>query len=391
MKILHTADWHLGVKTEGKSRLEEQKKIMDEICLIAENEKVDIVLIAGDIFDQAVPTSAAEDLFYETLDKLTAGSKRVAIAIAGNHDDPKRLTAGVHFAKKHNAIIVGSLSPAIEEKIGERISVSSSSNGSVCVKIKNSRGCEQCNIAMLPYPAEYRIEEKTSADTYAGKVEEWARLVAKGFKKEGINILVSHLMLIGGKFNSCGEEKEIRVGDINVVSKGDLPKADYYALGHLHSFQNLKGNYCYSGAPIKLDVNQKTTGVVIVSAGQRGIRNIEFKEIKSANRVEEVEIAEGQKPVEVLKQFMPDDIVNVTFVQKDPLKGDEVKELKAQFPCVRQVRLKRTEMIKDEQNYICNRSQMDAEALFYTFYKSKKFALPQKEVVELFKELMEDK
>ena len=79
---------------------------MDEIVKISNEERIDLVLIAGDIFDQAVPTSEAEDLFYETLDKLTAGGDRVVVAIAGNHDDHKRLMAGVYFAKKHRIVII---------------------------------------------------------------------------------------------------------------------------------------------------------------------------------------------------------------------------------------------------------------------------------------------
>ena len=78
MKILHTADWHLGVRTEGRSRINEQREIMSEIVKIARDEKIDVVLISGDIYDQAVPTSEAEDLFYETLEKLTKDEDRRA-------------------------------------------------------------------------------------------------------------------------------------------------------------------------------------------------------------------------------------------------------------------------------------------------------------------------
>ena len=169
MKILHTADWHLGVKTEGKSRIEEQRKIMEEICTIATEEKVDVVLVAGDVFDQAVPTAGAEDLFYETMDKLTENSERVEVVIAGNHDDPKRLTAGVHFAKKHNVIIISNLHPDVQKRVGQRITVESFAQGSVCVTVKTSRGEQKCNIAALPYPQEYRLEEKAEAERIAAQ------------------------------------------------------------------------------------------------------------------------------------------------------------------------------------------------------------------------------
>lgn len=390
MKILHTADWHLGVRTEGKLRIKEQKKIMDEICAIADEEKVDVVLVAGDIFDQPVPVAVAEDLFYETLDKLTLNKERVVVVIAGNHDDPKRLTAGVYFAKKHNAIIVGDLCPKVDKKEGEKLSVESLDEGSIRVSLKSARGIQYTNIATLPYPAEYRFEEKSDATTYAGKVEEWARKVCKGFSRGGFNILLSHLMLVGATLSKNNEEKIVRVGDINAVGRGDLPKADYYALGHLHSHQIQKGHYVYSGAPIYLDVNQKTAGVVIVEGNNQGLRSVKYKEIKSTNIVKEVEIEENEVASEVLKEFSDDDIINVTFIQKSPLKSEFVQKLKQKFPCVRQVRLRRVGTIEDDKNYVCDRRSLDPETLFNNFYKSKKFALPSREVLALFKELVED-
>jgi len=352
---------------------------------------VDVVLVAGDVFDQAVPTAGAEDLFYETMDKLTENSERVVVVIAGNHDDPKRLTAGVHFAKKHNVIIISNLHPDVQKRVGQRITVESFAQGSVCVTVKTSRGEQKCNIAALPYPQEYRLEEKAEAETYAGKVTEWARKVCKGFNRGGVNILLTHLMLVGGLTVKNNEERIIRVGDINAIGKADLPKADYYALGHLHSFQNQKGNFVYSGAPLFLDPMQKTAGVCLIDCNNQGIRNIAFKPIKSTNRVVEVEIEENEMAEDVLKEFSPEDFVNVTFVQNEPLKSDFVKNLKQTFACVKQVKLRRLNLAKDDKNYVCSRASLDAETLFSNFYKTKKFAICPNTVLELFKELMEDK
>lgn len=390
MKILHTADWHLGAKTEGRSRLPEQRKIMAEIVKICDDEKIDAVIIAGDIFDQAVPTSEAEDLFYETLDNLTKGEDRVVVAIAGNHDDHKRLTAGVYFAKKHNAIIVGDLNPQVEKIETERIKVESLVKGSVDIKLKTSRGEQHLVIACLPYPAEYRFNEEVKSTNYSGKVEEWARLVCKGFKKDSVNILASHLMLVGSSKVVGDDASEVRVGDINAVLKSDLPKADYYALGHIHSYQNIKGNYCYSGAPIMLDFKQKSVGVCVIEAQKDGIRKVEFKEIKSANKMVEIDIHNSSKVSEILDRFDSGDIVNVTFIQNEPLNLEFIKNLKKEYPCVVQVKLKRESLERDDVNYVCNRTSLDPESLFINFYKNRKLSEPTKDMVMLFKELMEE-
>jgi exonuclease SbcD len=86
MKILHTADWHLGKWLDNYPRLPEQKEILEEICEIAEHELVDVVLIAGDLFDTFNPSAEAQELFYKTLRRLGNNGKRAVVAIAGNHD-----------------------------------------------------------------------------------------------------------------------------------------------------------------------------------------------------------------------------------------------------------------------------------------------------------------
>ena len=93
MKILHTADWHLGKKLETIPRIEEQKTVLEEICEIADREAVHAVLVAGDLFDTFNPSSEAEELLYKTLKRLSKNGRRAVIAIAGNHDSPKHIEA----------------------------------------------------------------------------------------------------------------------------------------------------------------------------------------------------------------------------------------------------------------------------------------------------------
>ena len=390
MKILHTADWHLGAKTEGKNRIEEQRRVMAEIVEMAEEEKTNIVIISGDIFDQSVPTSEAEDLFYETLENLTKNNDRVVIAIAGNHDDPKRLTAGAHFTNKHNCIIAGDLSPRIIDAEFDGGFVKKSAEGAVLIEVKTSRGVQKCIVAMLPYPSETRFIEDTKEESYQGKVKEWARLVAKGFKGDALNILATHLMLVGSKISSQSKE-ECRVGDINAVSKSDLPHADYYAIGHLHSYQNLKGNCVYSGAPMKYDFDQRSAGVVLIETkGKNTIKSIEYRELKTPARMERVEVGSVAGAEDALRSYSNMDIVNLVFVQDKPLNMLTIKNLKAKYPAITKVLLKLENMLTDDKNYICNRSTMEVGDMFVEFYKQRKLTEPSKELVSLFKQIMED-
>lgn len=390
MKILHTADWHLGAKTEGISRIEEQRRVLKEMESIANEQQVDIVLICGDIFDQAVPTSDAEDLFYETIEKLSNNNDRVVVVIAGNHDDPKRLVAGGHFAKKHNIVLAGNLNTIAQKGDFGRVRVSEVDKGFVEIVVKTNRGEEKCVVALLPYPATYRYEEKPSGETYSDNVKSWARISAKGFKRDSLNILAGHLMVVGASHFVGDDEKVLKVGDINVVSRADLPKADYYALGHIHSFQNIKGDMVYSGAPMMFDFKQKTAGVAIITALKGSVKSVEFKPISKASHMAEVEIKGIEEASKVLAKYKDTDIVNVTIIQKTPLSMMDIKNLKQQFPCVSQVRLRLKNIEKDDNNIICDRRSLDAESLFKSFYKSKRGAEPTRETVGLFKDLMED-
>src|SRR5690606_6912125 len=93
MRILHTADWHLGRSLEGRSRLEEQAQCVDELVKSVEEENIDVVPMAGDACDTVSPPAAAESLFYESISRLSDGGKRPISIIAGNHDNPDRLSA----------------------------------------------------------------------------------------------------------------------------------------------------------------------------------------------------------------------------------------------------------------------------------------------------------
>ena len=92
MKILHTADWHVGRTLRGRNRADEHRAVLDEIVAITRDAAVDLVLVAGDQFDRAVPTPESEEIVYDALLRLARTGAQVVV-IAGNHDNPRRLTA----------------------------------------------------------------------------------------------------------------------------------------------------------------------------------------------------------------------------------------------------------------------------------------------------------
>ena len=107
MKILHTADWHLGKRLDRFSRIDEQRAVMEEIVQIANDQKVDMVIVAGDLFDNFTPNTDAVELFYKTLKQLSYEGKRPVVAISGNHDSPKLIDAPDPLARECGIFLIG--------------------------------------------------------------------------------------------------------------------------------------------------------------------------------------------------------------------------------------------------------------------------------------------
>lgn len=391
MKILHTADWHLGAKIDKRDRINEQRRVMSEICEIADRENVDIVLVCGDAFHNAIPSSEAEDLFFETIERLSAFGNRVVVVLAGNHDDPRRLEANTHFAIKHNIVLVGDLSPRVNKGVSDKVKIVACGEGNITIeKVCENGEVETCQLALLPYPMEYRLKEKSSAETQSGKVEEWAKRAGSCFQKGCFNVFASHLMIVGKTKVLCNDNVEVKVGDVSAVSTSVFPDAHYYALGHLHIPQIIDKKFVYSGSPMRFNYDQKDAQVAIVEGDGTGLKNIKTVDIVSAVRMENLEVVSKEDAEEKLKQFAEDDLVALTFVQDSPLTHREISALREAFSCITEIRLVLTRMQYDNNKIIQNRKSMNHSALFTEFYKSKKLTNPSDDLVRLFVEIMQE-
>lgn len=240
MRILHTADWHFGRTLEGRGRLEEQTAFMDELVRIVEDQEIDLVLIAGDIYDSVNPPAAAEQLFYEGIARLADGGKRHVAIISGNHDHPDRLAASGPLAAKQGITLIGMPVSDIQS-------------------IGIARTGELARLIALPYPSESRLkellsdvaEEEVLRSKYSERVGALIRKQATSFEAGTVNLIMSHLYVLGGL--ETESERPIQVGGAYTVDTTALTAgAQYVALGHLHRPQNVKASspIRYSGSPI---------------------------------------------------------------------------------------------------------------------------------------------
>lgn len=263
MRILHTSDWHLGKTLENINRIEEQRQFIDELCRIAESEEAELVLVAGDIFDTYNPSSAAEELFYDAVDRLNAKGSRAVVIIAGNHDSPDRLCAASPLAYKNSIVLLGY--PGSVASVYRGDSREGRSHCSVILQagpgwleIKPASLDHSAVIITLPYPSESRMEQLISADSqedklqqaYSDRIAELLHALSSKFREDTVNLVVSHLYLRDGKTS----DSERQLGGALVVDPCQLPdNAHFIALGHLHRPQRIKSapspTY-YSGSPI---------------------------------------------------------------------------------------------------------------------------------------------
>jgi exonuclease SbcD len=259
MRILHTADWHLGRTLEGRSRLAEQAQFIDELVKIIEEEKVDAILMAGDAFDTVNPPAAAEQLFYDGLARLSDNGKRPIIVIAGNHDNPDRLSAASPLAGNHSIHLIGY--PTTE-----------------VLKVDVPRAQQQMMVAALAYPSEARLlqvlsethDEVLLRNKYDERIRELFSIMSKQFQPNTVNMAMSHIHVAGG--SSTDSERPIEVGGAYTVAATSMPEAaQYVALGHLHRPQNINRASTltrYSGSPLAYSFSEigYTKSVTILDA-----------------------------------------------------------------------------------------------------------------------------
>lgn len=294
MRILHTADWHLGRSLEQNNRLDEQASIMDELVLICRDQAVDLILVAGDVFDTYNPSAAAEQLFYDALERLADHGQRTVVVIAGNHDNPDRLCAAAPLAWHHGIILLGN--PADDPSVltartgpepGRLLAA-----GPGFLRLAPGHCATAASIVTLPFPSEARLQalasplldEETLQLEYSCRIGHlFAALSAACFRTETVNLSVSHLFTGGGW--PSDSERTLQLGTGLMVLPEHLPAAaQYTALGHLHRPQAVTDSPSparYAGSPLGYSFSEansaKSVCLIDVQPGrQADVRTIEL-------------------------------------------------------------------------------------------------------------------
>ena len=258
MKIMHLSDLHIGKKVNEYSMLQDQIYILKEILRIIDNEKVETVIIAGDVYDRSLPPNEALELFDEFLYQLSGRNVNVFV-ISGNHDSPERISYGGRMMTENKIF----LSPVYDGNVKP-------------ITLNDDYG--EVNFYLLPFvrPADIRrYFPDENIENYTDAVKVAIDNMNVDFNER--NILVTHQFVTGAELS---ESEDIIVGGTDNVSGEVFDGFDYVALGHIHREQTVgKDNIRYCGTPLKYSFSEAKhiKSVTILDFNNKG--NIEYSKI----------------------------------------------------------------------------------------------------------------
>ena len=384
MRFLHTSDWHLGKRTDGRERTAEQREVLEEIREIAERERADVVLVAGDVYDTYMPSAEAEELFFDAAVKLA--KDRMVVVVSGNHDDASRLTAPAPMAKAHNVYLFGDVNePCVASAAGGRVRAVRAGKGFIVAE--NDKG-ERVYIAVCPYPTEARFKEEVKEDeSFDDKMGRWLR-AGLAANEEGLpTVLVGHFFVAGGQVSDS--ERPIDLGGARAVSKEVLPDCSYIALGHLHKRQTASRskNAFYSGAILEYAFDEagweKSVNVFEINGGRtENFRQIPLTKGRKLMRLE----ADGYENALDVLEKNAQYYTELTLRLAEPLTDVQVKTIKSRFPDLLSLAFEFTEGEKRTES----KKNMSDEELFAGYYAANYGKAPPAELMNLFLELINE-
>ena len=400
MKILHTADWHLGKKLDRFSRIEEQRAVMGEIVQIADAQKVDVVIIAGDLFDNFTPNTDAIALFSKTVKQLSLGGRRPVVAISGNHDAPKLIDAPDPLARECGIFLIGQPFALVTPIETQDFKITHSSAGFI-----------ELQLASFPYPLriihtayanEPRLREELEGDKQLAinqfLSDKWQALAQEYCDSKGVNILTAHLFMNpknGELLEEPEGERPIRIGNADMIYTNAIPpQMQYTALGHLHGFKNIGSEekpIVYASSPLCYSFSE--------AGEQKYVAIIEAEPNKAAH-LSKIPLTQG-KPL-VRKQFAsieaatswlkenPNTWVELTLELKEYLRAEDRKRLYNTHEGI--VFLIPKLLLDTEHNPSAELSLQDINfenitPLFESYFKYKNGGIaPNQEILNLFNE-----
>lgn len=273
MKIVHTGDWHIGKVVNEFSMIDDQRFYLQRIIDLLKEEKADVLIIAGDIYDRSVPPAEAVEVLDNILNEIILELNIPVLAISGNHDSPERLSFGNRLLVDKGLYIEGLFKKEIKK-----------------VTLKDEHG--NVNFYLLPYvdPAKIRVAFKNDEiKTYDDGMKFLMKNLNDDINKEERNVLISHGYVVSysegeveGSLETCDSERPLSIGGTELIDAKNFDVFNYVALGHLHAPQKVGSHRVrYSGSLLKYSVSEwkQKKSVSIIELNSDGEVEVRLKEL----------------------------------------------------------------------------------------------------------------
>ncbi|RKN62799.1 exonuclease SbcCD subunit D [Paenibacillus ginsengarvi] len=305
MKFIHTADWHLGKLVQGVYMTEDQKYVLEQLVKTIQEERPDAVIIAGDLYDRAVPPTEAVDLLDELLERIVIDLNTPVLAISGNHDSPDRLDFGTRIMEGRGLHLVGQL--RAEPKP---------------VVMKDEFG--EVHVHLIPYADPAMVRTLYGDEAIRTHDDAMAAIVSRieaAMDPAARHIFVGHAFVTPGgepQSNTSDSEKPLSIGGAEHVKANYFKPFHYTALGHLHQAHYVQQeNIRYAGSPLKYSISEETHRkcfyiVELDGQGQAALHRKEFVPLRDMRRV-------SGTIEEIESHDLCDDYVFVTLTDENPV------------------------------------------------------------------------
>lgn len=401
MKILHTADWHIGKKLDNYSRLDEQRLVLEEICEIAEREEVDAIVIAGDLFDNFNPSSEATELLYSTLHRLSANGTRAVIAIAGNHDSPERIQVPDALAKVCGILFVGFPNTEVKPFCTQgKVEIMRTAPG--FLEINLPKASFPLRILHTPYANEQRLKtflgvEESEEALRIHLQQHWQHLADEYLDDRGFNMLATHLFVMqkGGPMPEEPDDERpiLHIGGAQAIYTENFPtQVHYIALGHLHRFHQVDkvpAPSVYSSSPLAYSFSEanQTKYVILIEAEAGKLVGYKPIELLKGKKLRRKSFQSIDEAIEWLGEHS-EDLIELTVISDNYLEASDKKRLMEAHSGIIQIipQIKKSEVADTSSEVDLSLSM---EKLFQEYFKSKnKGQEPSEGLMEIFREVL---
>ncbi|WP_068672632.1 exonuclease SbcCD subunit D [Oceanobacillus sp. Castelsardo] len=377
MKFFHTADWHLGKLVQGVYMTDDQRYILKQFVEAVEEEKPDAVIIAGDLYDRAVPPTEAVHLLDEVLETIVIKLNIPVLAVAGNHDSPSRLNFGRSIMKEKGFHIIGNFTDDFDP-----------------VVLKDEHG--EVHFHLVPYcdPSVVRTiledDEIRSHDDATKKIIEQMNIQLDPNVR---HVYVGHAFVTPfgeEQENTSESERPLTIGGAEYVDARQFKDFHYTALGHLHRAHYVMDETIrYSGSILKYSISEENhkKGFLIVDMDADGNVTLEKRLLTPRRDIRTVEATME----ELLKHPVNEDYVFVRLLDSAPVLSP-MEKVRSVYPNAMHVERKNimTGLFQHEEKEHINRSSLSDFDLFQAFYKEVKGQEPSEDTEILFKEVLDE-